>query len=67
MVLKIEIRSTVVGIITKKWRVYKNYIIGDESYGGSISRITNYKRVMGYNRHKVGHAEHLPRNPIHYV
>jgi len=52
-----EIRSIVVDNVTKKWRAYKNYIIGDQSYGQTIRTVTDYKRLMGANGKMAGHIE----------
>jgi len=52
-----EIRSIIVDNVTKKWCAYKNFIIGNKSYGRSISKVTDYKRVMVANGQKAGHAE----------
>ncbi|CAH2035570.1 unnamed protein product, partial [Iphiclides podalirius] len=52
-----EIRLNVVNRIVYEWSRYKDFIIGDRSYGSKISCASDYKNLMSRDGEYAGHAE----------
>lgn len=52
-----DIRLQVVTNVIQNWDEFKDFIIGDESYGKSISNAPEYQEVLGADGEYGGHVE----------
>lgn len=52
-----EIRMRVVDRVVENWYRYKDFIIGDSSYGSYIRGASDYKRLMARDGEYAGHVE----------
>ncbi|XP_073960778.1 uncharacterized protein [Choristoneura fumiferana] len=52
-----EIRSKVVERVCQEWQRYKDFIIGDRSYGFNVQTASDYRALMSRDGEYAGHVE----------
>ncbi|XP_063393605.1 uncharacterized protein LOC134678827 [Cydia fagiglandana] len=52
-----EVRMKVIDTVVKNWHRYKDFIIGDRSYGCGIQSADDYYRLMARDGEYAGHVE----------